>query len=115
MKDRLVVVLCNLKAANFRKVRSEAMVICASNEDHTAVEILCPPPACVPGDRLYVEDETKVPCDTVINMSSKNNTFASLQPFLMTNEECFAVFKGKPLLTSHGPLRVESLKNAKLS
>jgi len=116
MKNRMVVVLCNIKPANFRKIRSEAMVICASNDEHTEVETLTPPPGCVPGDRLYVEDETssKVPCDPVINLSSKINTFQSLQQFLGTNDECIAVFKGKPLLTSQGTLSVVSMKNSKL-
>lgn len=31
MQDRLIVVVCNMKPANFRGVRSEAMVICGMN------------------------------------------------------------------------------------
>lgn len=50
MKDRLVVVLCNLKPAKMRGVTSEAMVMCASTPEK--VEVLTPPPGSVPGDRV---------------------------------------------------------------
>lgn len=41
MKDRMVIVMCNLKPAKMRGVTSEAMVMCASTPDK--VEIMSPP------------------------------------------------------------------------
>lgn len=41
MKDRMVIVMCNLKPAKMRGVNSEAMVMCASTPDK--VEIMSPP------------------------------------------------------------------------
>ena len=53
MKNRLVVILCNLKPAKMRGVLSEAMVMCASTPEK--VEILVPPEGAVPGDRVTFE------------------------------------------------------------
>jgi len=39
-----------------RGVTSEAMIMCASTPEK--VEILVPPPGCVPGDRVYCEGYT---------------------------------------------------------
>ena len=36
-QNRKVCVLCNLKPANMRGIKSEAMVLAASNSDHTTV------------------------------------------------------------------------------
>ncbi|XP_020263210.1 tRNA-aminoacylation cofactor ARC1-like [Asparagus officinalis] len=37
MQDRKVCVLCNLKPATMRGIKSQAMVLAASNDDHTKV------------------------------------------------------------------------------
>lgn len=47
MRNRMVIVLCNLKPAKMRGVLSEAMVMCASSAEK--VEIMSPPPNAVPG------------------------------------------------------------------
>ena len=43
MRDRLLVVVCNMKPANFRGVRSEAMVLAANSADGATVELVDPP------------------------------------------------------------------------
>ena len=58
MKDRLVVVLCNLKPAKLKGVESKGMVLCASvsKDDGTkCVEPLIPPEGATPGDRVHIE------------------------------------------------------------
>lgn len=55
MKDKMVLVLKNLKPASMRGIKSHAMVLCASNADHTKVELLAPPAGSIPGDRVYFE------------------------------------------------------------
>ena len=50
----MVVVVCNLKPAKMRGIVSEAMVLAASNDDHTAVELLVPPA----GTPVYNEPAT---------------------------------------------------------
>jgi methionine--tRNA ligase beta chain len=113
MKDRLVVVLCNLKAANMRGVRSEGMVIAASNDDHSQVQLVDIPAGSKVGERITVAGDNG-PADKVINLSSKDNVFKTLQEHLRTNETGLAVFKDAPLVTSQGPCTVKSLFNAHL-
>jgi tRNA-binding EMAP/Myf-like protein len=57
MQQRLVLVLCNLKPRNMRGVKSHGMVLAASNEEHTVVEPLAPPPAAPPGERVFFGEQ----------------------------------------------------------
>ena len=52
LQGSLVVCLCNLKPAAMRGVTSQAMVLCASDEAHTRVELVKPPAGAVVGERL---------------------------------------------------------------
>ena len=52
-----MVVLCNLKPRNMRGVKSNGMVLCASNEAHDVVEILEPPSDAKVGERLFFGEE----------------------------------------------------------
>lgn len=117
MRGRLVVVLCNLKAGNIRNVRSEAMVICASNKEHTQVEPLDCPPGSVPGDKITVDEEDCPEVsgpDDVINLSDKTNVFAKLQADLLTNSAGIATFKGKALKTDKGTFSAKTLQDCHL-
>ena len=52
-------VLCNLKARNMRGIKSDGMLLCASNDTHEIVEPLVPPQDSEPGERVaYGDDET---------------------------------------------------------
>ena len=51
LQDRVVLVLCNLKKRNLVGFPSHGMVLCASNADHTAVELVVPPEGSQLGDR----------------------------------------------------------------
>merc|ERR1739848_352096 len=55
MKDRMVVVLCNLKPAKLKNVESFGMVLCASREDPKEVEPLSVPEGCQAGDKCFIE------------------------------------------------------------
>ena len=52
LQGSLVVCLCNLKPAAMRGVVSQAMVLCASDEAHTRVELVKPPAGAVVGERV---------------------------------------------------------------
>ena len=57
MRERLVVVLCNLKPAKLKGIESRGMVLCASVDgDPKQVEPLLPPEGCAAGDRIQVGD-----------------------------------------------------------
>ncbi|KAJ8965031.1 hypothetical protein NQ314_004429, partial [Rhamnusium bicolor] len=69
LRDRTVVLLCNLKPVKMRGITSEAMVMCASSD--AGVEVLSPPKDCLPGDLVYCDGYTRQP-DAIMNPKKKN-------------------------------------------
>ena len=59
LEGRMVVVVCNLKPANLRSIKSHAMLLCATGD---STECLDPPAGCVPGDVITVEGFGGEPC-----------------------------------------------------
>ncbi|XP_026733634.1 aminoacyl tRNA synthase complex-interacting multifunctional protein 1 [Trichoplusia ni] len=93
MRDRIVMILANLKPVKMRGVTSEAMVMCASSPDK--VEVLIPPNGAVPGDLVECENYPREP-EAILN--PKKKIFESCAPDLMTNNEKVACYKGSPLI-----------------
>lgn len=83
MQNRNVVVVCNLKPAKMRDVMSYGMVLCASNDDHTAVDPIIPPDGVPLGEKITFEGYTKEP-EKQIN--PKKKIFEKIAPDLVTNE-----------------------------
>ncbi|CAA6653607.1 unnamed protein product [Spirodela intermedia] len=81
MQNRKVCVLCNLKPATMRGIKSHAMVLAASNENK--VELVDPPASARVGERV---------------------TFPGFSGNLMTG-----ALQGRPLTTSAGVCRVASI------
>ena len=48
LQNRRAVLLCNLKPAKMKGIESQAMVLAASDADHTKVELLMPPEGVPP-------------------------------------------------------------------
>lgn len=111
MKDRMVVVLANLKPANLRGISSHGMVLCASVDEPTrAVEPLRPPPGSAAGERISVEGYESGNPDEVLN--PKKKVWEKLQADLVVNGNGEASWSGNPLLTSSsGKVTADSLKN----
>ncbi|CAH0553722.1 unnamed protein product [Brassicogethes aeneus] len=91
LRDRAVILLCNLKPVKMRGITSEAMVMCASSEQ--GVEVLCPPSGSQPGDLLECDGYTRQP-DPVMN--PKKKIFETVAPDLHTNDLLQACYKGVP-------------------
>jgi len=107
MRDRLVVVLCNLKPAKMRGVTSEAMVMCASTPEK--VEVLSPPAGAAPGDLVHCDGYTRQP-DAVLN--PKKKIFETVAPDLLTNDQLVACYKGASLtVPGKGTVVSQTLKN----
>lgn len=92
MQNRLIVVFCNLKPAKMRGILSEGMVMCASSP--AKVELVCPPPGCVPGDLVHCEGYARNP-DAQLN--PKKKIWETVAPDLMTNDGLVVCYKGAPL------------------
>lgn len=111
MQNRMVVVLCNLKAAKMRGIESQGMVLCASVDDPKQVEPLVPPENSIPGERIYVENYESGSPDDVLN--PKKKVWEKLQVDLKTNSDCVAQWQGNNLLTkSGGKITSKSLTGA---
>uniref|UniRef100_A0A6M2DUZ7 Tyrosine--tRNA ligase n=1 Tax=Xenopsylla cheopis TaxID=163159 RepID=A0A6M2DUZ7_XENCH len=109
MQNRMVVVLCNLKAAKMRGVESQGMVLCASVDEPKAVEPLSVPESAKPGDSIKVEGYDG-PADVQLN--PKKKVWEKLQVDLKVNDNGEAVWQGAPLLCPSGAkLTCKTLRN----
>lgn len=107
LRDRFVVLLCNLKPVKMRGITSEAMVMCASSPE--AVEVLSPPPGCQPGEGVHCDGYTRQP-DPVMN--PKKKIFETVAPDLHTNDALEACYKGVAWnVPGKGKIVAKSLKN----
>ncbi|CAI5458883.1 unnamed protein product [Closterium sp. Yama58-4] len=111
MQDRLVCVLCNLKPAAMRGIKSHAMVLAASNADHTQVELINPPEGAAPGDRVTCPDYPGQP-DAQLN--PKKKVWEAVQVDLRTNGERVACYKGVPLAVAGGVCSSAALADASI-
>ncbi|CAG9772812.1 unnamed protein product [Ceutorhynchus assimilis] len=111
MENRMVVVLCNLKAAKMRGIESQGMVLCASVDEPKQVEPLLAPEGAIPGERVFIENYESGSPDTVLN--PKKKVWEKLQVDLKTNSDCLAHWQGNSLLTkSGGKIRSKTMKGA---
>ncbi|XP_029045342.1 tyrosine--tRNA ligase, cytoplasmic isoform X1 [Osmia bicornis bicornis] len=111
MKDRMVVILANLKPATLRGIQSHGMVLCASVDEPTRrVEPLRPPSNSKPGDKVLVDGYEDGTPDDILN--PKKKVWEKLQVDLVVNGSGEASWCGNLLLTSSGgKIITDSLKN----
>lgn len=114
LQNRTVLVLCNLKPAAMRGVKSFGMVLCASNSEHTAVELITPPEGTPIGERIYIDGEGSKTQAFEPVLNPKKKIWETLQPGLKTNKDLVATWNGKPFLTSLGPCKAKSLVDANI-
>eukprot|EP00798_Chlamydomonas_sp_ICE-L_P016983 gene16983-23254_t len=88
MQGRKVVVICNLKGRNLKGIKSNGMVLCASDASHENVEVLSPPEEAPVGERVWFgegnekQEEAKTP-----NQLTKKKLWEQFQPDLKTNAD----------------------------
>lgn len=114
MQNRNVLVLCNLKARSLGGFLSHGMVLCASNDDHTAVEFAVPPEGAKIGERVYFEGFDGQP--EAENKVAKKKMFEALASDLKTDRNGEVVWKGSKGATSAGVCRaINGMANAHVS
>ncbi|KAI8617105.1 tRNA synthetases class I, catalytic domain-containing protein [Chytriomyces sp. MP71] len=111
MQGKTILVLKNLKPAAMRGVKSHAMVLCASNADHTKVEFLIPPPGSVPGDRVYFSGHEGTPEE---QLNPKKKVWETIQPDFKTRDDLVAVWKDVEFRTAKGVVKTGSLPGASI-
>ncbi|XP_010278430.1 PREDICTED: aminoacyl tRNA synthase complex-interacting multifunctional protein 1 [Nelumbo nucifera] len=118
LQGRQVVVLANLKPRNMRGVKSSGMLLAASDASHENVELLLPPEASVPGERIWFgseENKETQLAPVTPNQIQKKKIWELVQPHLKTDDSCVAAIGIHPMRTSAGMVVSRSLKNANIS
>lgn len=112
-EGKSVVVVCNLKPSKLRGFESMGMVLCASNADHTKVELVEPPASALPGTRISLAslDVSPFAPEKQVNPKKKKNAWLNVAPKLRTDASCTACFDGDPLITPEGKCTVATLKD----
>lgn len=106
MMNRRVAVVCNLKPANMRGIKSHAMVLAATSEDGETVELLDPPTDAEIGQRVVCAGFEGEP-DEVLN--PKKKVWDQVVVDLFTDEARNACFRGVPLTVNEKPCTVASI------
>jgi methionyl-tRNA synthetase len=75
------------------------------------VELCEPPAGAAIGERVTVEGYSGEPDE---QLNPKKKVFEQVQPDLQTNNDLLACYKGVPLMTSAGPVRVASVAGASI-
>jgi len=112
MQDRLVLVVCNLKAAKIVDFMSNGMVLAAKHttEDGSSkAELITPPDGSKIGERVYLEgmEEQGEPYSSA--QTKKKKTWNIVAADLKTGEDCIATWKGQSIRTSAGPCKAATL------
>ncbi|KAK9840019.1 hypothetical protein WJX74_002190 [Apatococcus lobatus] len=114
--DKLVVVLCNLKPRNMRGIKSNGMLLCASNDAHDQVEPLVPPESAAIGERVFFEaDAASQAAPESPNKVQKKKIWEAVQPDLKTDADRQAGYKSMIMQTSAGSITSASLASAGIS
>jgi len=100
LQDSMVLVLCNLKSRKLVGFDSHGMILCASNDDHTKVELMTPPPMTSIGETVEFEGYPNEPQKA--SAVAKKKIFEKVSPFLMTDDSGGLVWKSVKGCTSKG-------------
>ena len=108
-----VVVLCNLKARNFRGIKSHGMLLCASDKENGKVAPLLPPPDAVIGERIRIGPSEAPPESE--NRIKKQKIWEKLQPLMQTDDNGVATYDGQPMMVASGAITCRTLPRAPIS
>ncbi|CAJ1926044.1 unnamed protein product [Cylindrotheca closterium] len=111
MQDRLVLVVCNLKASKIVGFSSNGMVLAAKGEDK--VELVTPPEGSKIGERVFIEGLTGEPQSSA--QVKKRKTWDKVAKGLKTGDGGIATWDGKTIQTSAGACTAASLVGAPIS
>uniref|UniRef100_A0A0D9W3B5 tRNA-binding domain-containing protein n=1 Tax=Leersia perrieri TaxID=77586 RepID=A0A0D9W3B5_9ORYZ len=118
LQDSNVIVLANLKPRNMRGIKSNGMLMAASDSSHENVELLTPPEGSVPGERVWFGAEYEKDRQSEAaspNQVQKKKIWESVQPHLRTSEDCTAFLGEHPMRTSAGVVFCKTLQGARVS
>ena len=119
MTQGLVVVFANLKPRKLADFMSNGMVLCASTEDKSTIELIRPPEGSKVGERIQLTGNPilgqPVSQDPRPHLNPKKKYMERFLPQLHTNDQGQATYDGVTLETSTGILTSKTLKNVHIS
>ena len=112
MQDKLVLVVCNLKASKILGFSSNGMVLAAKGEDGKT-ELVEPPEGSKVGERVFIEGLEGEPFSS--SQIKKKKIWTVVSKDLKTADGGVATWQGKTIQTASGPCKVVSLVGAPIS
>ena len=113
MKDKKVLVVCNLKPQKMMGFKSAGMVLAAKSEDGTKVELIAPPEDAPIGERVAIDGLSGEPAAP--NYVQKKKIFEAVAKNFKTIDGGVASWDGKPVGTTKGVCKAPSLVGAPIS
>jgi tyrosyl-tRNA synthetase len=114
MRDRLVIVVANLKPSNLKGIKSFGMVLCGANADRSVIEFVDPPAGSKVGEPIVCDGFVGAP-DDVVDVKKANNAWTGVMPDLRCNGAAEGTYKGVALKTSAGVCKCATLTNCQIS
>ena len=114
MTSGLVIVFTNLKPRKQADVMSCGMILCATNEDQSKVELLHPSADAKIGERIQLDNGNNQKLSNEMQPQINQKVQKKLQDLLKTNIDCTACYNQMPLMTSQGKVMVSSLKDSQI-
>ena len=116
MLSGLVVVWANLKPRKLADLMSEGMVLCASNAEHTHIEIMRPPAGAKIGDRVVLAGgQVQMSQEMQPVLNPKKKIVEAVMPDMRTNSEKEFCWKDMKLVCAAGPIVSKTLSNVQVS
>lgn len=110
LQGTLVVVLSNVKPADIHGVESHGIVLCASLDDKSRLEVLRPCAGSRAGDRVVVDGCAVSDPDSNFNAKKLHK----LKKKLSLDKDGTVIYEGAALQTSEGPIAVPFFENARV-
>ncbi|CAI2369603.1 unnamed protein product [Moneuplotes crassus] len=108
MENAMVCVAANLKAKKLGGFPSQGMVLCAQNDDHTAVELLTPPAGAKPGDIVRFEGfEHNAPRQ----LNPKKKIFEAVQKDFKVDANGIAFYQDLEWKHENGKFTAETIRD----
>lgn len=108
---RQVIVVCNMKKSKLKGVVSQGMVLCAEADGGASVELLSPPAASQPGDRVVAQGVVPAPVKA-LKTAMLEKVFGCGK--LHTGPDGVATFRGVPLLVGDAAVSAPTLRLANI-
>jgi len=112
LKNRQVVVYCNIKPGKMRGLESQAMVLAATKNkgaEDEVCELLDPPAGCKEGSRPVVGDLEIGSASEGVSVKNISKVWGQVQPSLQMSDKGEATFEGATMMMKEGPVKAKSL------